>query len=244
MVDLRLGDCLDILPMLPAQSVDAVITDPPYGTTACKWDSVIAFDAMWTQLKRVIRPRGAIVLFGSQPFTSALIMSNPRMFQYEWIWAKHKKVGHLNAQHRPMVGHESILVFGAARPTYNPQGLYPTRRLNKRTNNGAYGACSKNTWQTLAGFPHTLLSFKHDKSLGHPTQKPVALLEYLVKTYTNGDDTVLDFTMGSGTTGVACIQTGRNFIGIEREPHYFTIAQKRIDDTAATQAVPLYEEVA
>jgi len=223
------GDCLDILPTLPAQSVDAIIADPPYGTTACKWDSVIPLDAMWRELKRVIKPRGAVVLFAAQPFTSALVMSNAGWFRYEWMWRKSKPVGHLNAKKRPMLAHESIAVFSSGGELYNPQGVRETYAIIKRTNNGAYRDCSKTTPQLVTGYPHTVLEFSHDVSTGHPTQKPVELLRYLVRTYTNPGETVLDFTMGSGTCGVACAMEGRHFIGVELDAGYFDIAQRRIE---------------
>lgn len=235
------GDCLEILPALPAQSVDAIICDPPYGTTACKWDSVIPFEPMWAQLKRIIKPRGAIVLFGSQPFTSALVMSNPKWFKYEWMWRKSKPVGHLNAKKRPMLAHESICVFYSRLETYNPQGTHETYAVIKRTNNGAYRECSKTTAQTMTGYPCTDLIFPHDISVGHPTQKPVALMEYLIRTYTHEGETVLDFTMGSGTTGVAALNTGRRFIGIERDEGYCNIAVQRLN---AAQQQPIQQELA
>ena len=231
MIGLFNDDCLKIMAAIPSGSINAVITDPPYGTTACKWDSVIPFAPMWEHLKRIIKPNGAIVLFGSQPFTSALIMSNPKMFKYEWIWVKNKPVGHLNAKKRPMLGHEQILVFSAGGERYTPQGLSESGKLVGRTNNGAYRECSKTTIATHTGYPRSdSLRFAHDKSTGHPTQKPVALLEYLIKTYTNEGETVLDFTMGSGTTGAACANTNRRFIGIERDENYFEIAKKRIEE--------------
>ena len=217
---------------IPDGSIDLVLTDPPYGTTACKWDTVIPFEPMWSQLKRVIKPNGAIVLFGSQPFTSALVMSNVKMFKYEWVWIKNKPVGHLNAKKRPMVGHESVLVFSDGPCPYNPQGLEESGKLVSRTNNGAYRDCSKTTIATHTGYPRSdSLKFPHDHSTGHPTQKPVALCEYLIRTYTNEGETVLDFTMGSGTTGVACKKLNRNFIGIELDETYYNIAKQRIENT-------------
>jgi len=229
------GDCLEIMKDIPSGSVDAIITDPPYGTTACKWDSVIDFELMWEQLNRIIKPNGAIVLFGSEPFSSALRMSNIKNYKYDWVWLKSKKVGHLNAKLMPMNGHEVVCIFGK-KIRYFPQGLYKIKPTKKtHSNNGAYRESSKDTIQTVSGYPSTVLSFKHDKSHGHPTQKPVALIEYLIRTYTNEGETVLDFTMGSGTAGVACINTNRNFIGIEMDDNYFEIAQKRIKDHSAQQ---------
>lgn len=245
MIDLRLGDCLDILPTLPAQSVDAVICDPPYGTTACKWDSVIPFAPMWEALRRIIKPRGAIVLFGSQPFTSALVMSWPQGFKYEWVWIKNRPTGAQQAKNRPMSRHEGVVVFslspmghssllGASRMRYNPQGVtdsvlkvvaakgFHSRIVGARPNQVGREYVSQ------TGFPSTVLYFDKEEDHLHPTQKPVALMEYLVRTYTDEGDVVLDFTMGSGTTGVACVNTGRSFIGIERDAGYYAIAERRI----------------
>lgn len=247
------GDCLDILPTLPPSSVDAVIADPPYGTTACKWDSVIPFDAMWRELKRIVKSRGAIVLFGSQPFTSALVMSNPKWFRYEWVWQKNKPTGSLNVIRQPMRSHENILVFSSNSSIYNPQKIRRTPeeyRACMRTNttvygqqNGIYGEHPRSAIRVRPPVeeqwfkhPHTVLVFSRDEKRdgsNHPTQKPLALMEYLVKTYTNEGDTVLDFTFGSGTTGEACINTGRDFIGIERDKGYYDIASKRLSDAAA-----------
>lgn len=243
--DLRLGDCLGILPTLAAASVDAVICDPPYGTTACKWDSPIPFAPMWEQLKRIIKPRGAIVLFGSQPFTSALVMSNPAMFRYEWIWNTVNITGFLDVHRRPMKKHQNILVFSERQSTYNPTLSGKATRSFGKLSTGVnkrhvYAGEFGSDYQQGVGYPQSIIEFQRpsnitDKDHGlHPTQKPVALLSYLVKTYTNEGDTVLDFTMGSGTTGVACVETGRNFIGIEKESDYFAIAQTRIEAAAAS----------
>lgn len=226
------GDCLDVLPTLAAGSVDAVIADPPYGTTACAWDSVIPLAPMWEQLKRVIKPRGAIVLFAAQPFTSALVMSNPQWFRYSWVWEKQQPTGFLDAKRKPLRAHEDIVVFSSGQSTYNPQGTIEVSAENGRVNKSGscYGSIKRGDFsQTVGNFPRTVLHF--DKvSCGqvHPTQKPLDLLAYLVRTYTNAGDTVLDFTMGSGTTGVACRMEGRNFIGIELDPHYYAIAERRI----------------
>jgi len=229
------GDCLDIMPTLPDQSIDLILTDPPYGTTACKWDSIIPFEPMWTQLKRLIKPRGAIVLFGSQPFTSALVMSNVEWFKYEWVWEKEQGVNHLNAKIQPLKSHENISVFGNGTTTFYRQiekgTSYKTKKSGNVVRNGkvyghAYGYSIKNNGTRN---PKTILRFNTERGL-HPTQKPVALMEYLIKTYTNEGETVLDFTMGSGTTGVACANTGREFIGIELDAGYFEIATKRINE--------------
>jgi site-specific DNA-methyltransferase (adenine-specific) len=238
---LYLGDCLEVMASIPDGSVDLILCDLPYGTTACKWDTVIPFEPLWAHYKRVIKHNGAIVLTASQPFTSALVMSNIKGFKYEWIWLKSKPVGHLNAKHRPMLAHESVLVFCDKKENYFPQGLTTSNKLVKRTNNGAYGACSKETRMTHTGFPRsTDLFFKHDESTGHPTQKPVALMEYLIRTYTREGETVLDNCMGSGTTGVACTNTGHKFIGIELDPGYFDIAYKRVEKAVSDSKQNLF----
>ena len=235
MINLMNGDCLELMKKLPDGSVDMVLTDPPYGTTACKWDSVIHFEPMWEQLKRVIKPNGAVVLFGSQPFTSSLVMSNTEMFRYEWIWDKKNPTNFALANRQPLKYHENILVFYKKQPVYNPikwlgkvnhkqgasiENFAETRGVIKRVNDDLSGL----------KFPRSIIEVeKHSSQCGlHPTQKPVALMEYLIKTYTNENETVLDFTMGSGTTGVACVNTNRNFIGIELDADYFEIAKKRI----------------
>jgi len=242
------GDCLEVLPTLAAQSVDAVICDPPYGTTACKWDSVIPFAPMWAEIKRVLRPRGACVLFGSQPFTSALVMSNPGWYRHSWVWDKKRVTGGANADIAPMKAHEDVIVFGKASPKYAPQmgsweNITLTRikpALTKKSDSFSHANhYSPGREEKLARgrYPDTVLripalgSWDAERT-GHPTQKPLALLEYLVKTYTDEGDTVLDFTMGSGTTGHACMNLGRRFIGIERDAAYFAIAERRIADAA------------
>ena len=224
------GDCLKKMKDIPDGSVDMVLTDPPYGTTAYKWDSIIPLESMWEQLNRIIKPNGAIVLFGSEPFSSALRMSNIKMYKYDWVWEKNFKTGHLNAKIQPMRSVENISIFYKKQPTYNALGLKIHNKIKDRgvgaeTNN----RCGTVSMQSHTGYPHQLLKFNRDngKSL-HPTQKPVALMEYLIKTYTNEKETVLDFTMGSGTTGVACKNLNRNFIGIEKEQKYFDIAKQRI----------------
>ncbi len=243
-ITLHHGDCLEVMATLPDKSVDAVICDPPYGRTACKWDSAIPFDPMWKQLKRIIKPRGAIVLFGSQPFTSALVMSNPRMFKYAVVWRKTRPFDIFNSKNKPIRIHEDIVVFSDGtiankspnRMTYNPQGLVKVDRAWKRPRqyNSAHGydrpSDKLDRILEFTNYPNTVIEFSNpNNGTVHPTQKPVALMEYLVKTYTNAGETVLDFTMGSGTTGVACVNTGRAFIGIERDVEYFRIAQERID---------------
>jgi DNA modification methylase len=234
MMTLMQGDCLERMKEIETGSVDAIIADPPYGTTACKWDSVIPFAPMWEQLKRIIKPNGAIVLFGSQPFTSALVMSNVKMFKYCWVWDKVNPTGHLNAKIRPMKKLEDICVFSKEKPAYFPQGIhfYPRKKTRNAATNGAdcYGKHGNENISLWKGYPTERIKIKNENGL-HPTQKPGALLEYLIKTYTHEGETVLDFTMGSGTTGVAAKNTNRHFIGIEKDPDYFAIAQKRIEAT-------------
>lgn len=245
MIELWHGDCLELMKQIPDESIDAVITDPPYGTTACKWDSVIPFEPMWSELKRIIKPNGAIVLFGGQPFTSSLIMSNPSMFRYSWVWDKEYGTDFQLAKLRPMRCHEDIAIFSHAK-TANGSSInmkyYPQKTpLNKPVKNGGAPTTkllNDNSMKRLDVIyteksPMTVIRIspvfnsKNNPRL-HPTQKPVALLEYLVKTYTNENETVLDFTMGSGTTGVACKNLNRNFIGIEISEEYLSIAMQRI----------------
>lgn len=242
------GDCLDILPTLEAQSVDAVICDPPYGTTACKWDSVIPFEPMWAGIKRVLKPRGACVLFGSQPFTSALVMSNPKWFKYTWVWERGTPGNYLNANYQPLISHEDIATFslGNTCPAgklnammYNPQGVQAYNKETRRSSGGKTyartGSIGLVNIQQYTNHPRTVLRFADDSPRIHPTQKPLALLEYLVRTYTNEGDTVLDFTFGSGTTGAACGNLGRRFVGIEKDAEYFRLGSERI----ATAYAPL-----
>ena len=235
-ITLMQGDCLERMKEIPDGSVDMVCTDPPYGTTACKWDSVISFEPMWEQLKRVIKKNRAIVLFGSQPFTSALVMSNPKMFKYEWVWEKSHPSGIALVNKRVLKYHENILVFYEKQPTYNPQKWEGVKshsvgnQVGKKTNSKSNPNMTQTTieYPTLKQ-PKSIVKVSNPRTKGmHPTQKPVALMEYLIKTYTNEGETALDFTMGSGTTGVACMNTGRDFIGIEREDEYFDIALHRI----------------
>jgi site-specific DNA-methyltransferase (adenine-specific) len=236
-VNLMLGDCLDRMKEIPDGSVDMVLADPPYGTTACKWDTVIDLPAMWTELKRVVKPNGAIVMTASQPFTSALVMSNPKMFRYSLVWDKvNKYTGALNANKMPMRRHEDVSVFYRKLPTFNKQMRIGRPYSGTATGHGAHTEYGKGgEKRTRKGGdlhnPCSVVCIKGDVKKGHghhPTQKPVALMEYMIKTYTNEGDTVLDFTMGSGTTGVACVNTGRKFIGIEMDADYFEIAKERI----------------
>jgi len=231
MIDLRLGDCLEIMKTIEDDSIDAIITDPPYGTTACKWDSVIDFELMWEQLNRIIKLNGAIVLFGSEPFSSALRMSNIKNFKYDWIWHKNNKTGFLNAKKMPLKNIEVISVF-IENIKYNPQGLKKFNKIVKRSSLGSVHQLptrGTENFQKFTNYPTQYLSFKCQSKTIHPTQKPVALMEYLIKTYTNEGEIVLDFTMGSGSTGVACKNTNRNFIGIEQDDNYFNIATDRIE---------------
>lgn len=235
-INLMLGDCLERMKEIPDGSVDLVLTDPPYGTTACKWDAVIPLEPMWEQVQRVLKKNGAAVFTASQPFTSALVMSNVDWFKYEWVWSKTQATGHLNAWRRPMRQHEDILVFSGGSPTYTPQ-IADKPKANRRPvtartkGSDCYGAHKLNAHRCPPdkSMPRSIVNFANQQRGLHPTQKPVALMEYLIRTYTNEGETVLDFTMGSGTTGVACVNTNRSFIGIERDPGYFEIAKKRIE---------------
>ena len=254
MIDLRHGDCLELMKTIPDNSVDMVLTDPPYGTTACKWDSVIDFDLMWAQLKRITKDNGAICLFGSEPFSSALRMSNIKMFKYDWVWQKDRAANFGASKYVPQKYHEIISVFYSKTCKYYPQKIKRTSDRVKQ--------CQKNknlSWRTVRSdseevsfktdyklrsfdvydcnlkYPSSVInnpivnsSSKEKKEGRHPTQKPVALLEYLIKTYTLENETVLDFTMGSGSTGVAAKNLNRKFIGIEKDDKYFKIAQERI----------------
>ena len=232
------GDCLDHMVEIPDGSVDLVLTDPPYGTTACKWDSVIPFQPMWAQVRRVLKPNGAAVFTADQPFTSALIMSNPQGYRYRWVWDKINRItGFLDAKRRPLRVIEDVLVFGPAK-TYNPQMWQgePYRASHGRSGK-VYSADHPIITDCSDGMrhPQNIIRIKADnrgtEGRVHPTQKPVALMEYLIRTYTNPGETVLDFTMGSGTTGVACVNTDRRFIGIEKDDDYFEIAKRRIEAT-------------
>lgn len=233
MIDLRQGDCLEIMKSIPDQSVDMVLTDPPYGTTACKWDSIIDLPLMWEQLKRIIKPNGAIVMTASQPFTTTLIASNMKMFKYCWVWEKSRFANQMLAKKQPLKIHEDVVVFYKNFGIYNPQGLIRVDKITKQgsriTDNNGGGVRSTEYKQEYTNYPRSIQAFKSEGKTIHSTQKPVDLMEYLIKTYTNEGETVLDFAMGSGTTGVACINTNRNFIGIELDTHFFTIAKARIE---------------
>jgi len=244
-MELYKGDCLEVMKKIPSGSIDAIITDPPYGTTACKWDSVIDFDLMWEQLNRIIKPNGAIVLFGSEPFSSALRMSNIKNYKYDWIWNKRKAGNFALGNRQPLKTHEIISIFSLKTHNYYPQKTLldkpQTRHLGKKSINredGFTGGIGKEIkygkdYEPNKKLPISIQEFKKDNYKNnrfHPTQKPVELLEYLIKTYTNENETVLDFTMGSGTTMVACVNTNRNFIGIEQDEKYFNIAKNRINE--------------
>ena len=232
------GDCLIEMQNIADKSVDMILCDLPYGTTACKWDTIIPFEPLWEQYKRIIKENGAIVLTASQPFTSALVMSNIKMFKYEWIWEKSRAVGHLNAKKRPMMATESVLIFYGNQCAYNPQDLIKGKFNNnrpskdkKRKGNCVYGQEKQYGISEYTNYPNNILKYPNpNNKTVHPTQKPVALFEYLIKTYTNDGDLVLDNCLGSGTTAIACIRTGRNYIGIEQEQKYIDIANKRILD--------------
>ena len=238
MIDLRLGDCLEVMRQIERGSIDAIITDPPYGTTACKWDSVINFELMWEQLNRIIKPNGAIVLFGSEPFSSALRMSNIKNYKYDITWNKVAITNPMLAKKQPLRCIENILLFYKNQPTYNPQmvkGVKWNRGGKKEHKTNTLGDSilfNKGSDKTDLKYPKNLIEFSNaDKTKNvHPTQKPILLMEYLIKTYTNENETVLDFTMGSGSTGVACFNTNRNFIGIEQDENYFNIAEQRIKE--------------
>ena len=230
------GDCLEVMKDIPDKSIDMILCDLPYGTTACKWDTIIPLEPLWGQYKRIIKDNGAIVLTASQPFTSALVMSNIKMFKYEWVWEKSKATGYLNSKIMPMVAHENILVFGKGKLKYNPQKTtgcpYNKGKAHRPTD--VYGSQIETLVKNDDGtrYPRTVQYFITAESEGklHPTQKPVALGQYLIKTYTNAGDTVLDFTTGSGSFCVAAKMEGRNFIGIELDEAYCTIARERLEN--------------
>ena len=237
MVDLRQGDCLEIMKDIPDKSIDMILCDLPYGTTRNKWDSVIDLKELWKCYERIIKDNGTIVLFSQMPFTAELVHSNLKLFRYEWIWQKDNGTGFLNAKKMPLKIHENILVFYKKIPTYNPQmrtGFKPyTCKQGSGSSNWNYnenfgGYVTENNGER---YPIDIIKFKKDSGL-HPTQKPVALLEYLIKTYTNEEGVVLDNCMGSGSSGVACVNTNRNFIGIELDEKYFNIAKERIKKTS------------
>ncbi len=237
-INLMRGDCLERMKEIHSGSVDLILTDPPYGTTACKWDSVIPLDLLWSELKRIIKPNGAIVLFGQEPFSSFLRVSNIKGYKYDWVWDKVKQGAFATAKFAPLKQHELISVFSkdGGKCNYFPQMV----KMEKSRTGKIYSSSDSASVKYNDGvervytekYPKTILTESNANNKGkvHPTQKPVALMEYLVKTYTGENEVVLDFTMGSGTTGVACINTKRSFIGIEKDESYFNIAEKRIKE--------------
>jgi len=229
------GDCMDLLPLIPDHSVDMILCDLPYGITDCAWDKVLPMDALWGQYKRVITDHGAIVLTANQPFTSRLILRNPKMYRYCWYWKKNIAAGHLNAQLQPMRVIEDVLIFSRLAARYYPQGIYavdhPRYRHAGRSEH--YGAHDKSTERTICNYPQNWLEFPHDQNRIHPTQKPVALFEYLIRTYTMPEETVLDNCAGSFTTAVAADNTGRDWICMEREPKYCRLGRERINRNRA-----------
>jgi DNA modification methylase len=243
MINLLHGDCLELMKNIPDNSIDMVLTDPPYGTTQCKWDFVIDFQLMWEQLKRITKDNGAICLFGSEPFSSALRMSNIKMFKYDWVWDKSRGFNFAQAKKQPMKSHEIVSIFYKKQPFYCPQ--MTSALHDNRNRQGFTYSVKKEIYSVSSGksraskdydskkrYPLSIQTFKKNWSPQqqvHPTQKPVALLEYLIKTYTLENETVLDFTMGSGSTGVAAKNLNRKFIGIEMDDKYFEIAKNRIE---------------
>lgn len=244
-INLMQGDCLELMSSIPDGSVDLILCDLPYGTTACKWDSVISFEPLWGHYWRVLKPNGSVVLTAAQPFTTQLIASQIEKFRYCWYWLKPGVTGFANAKKQPLRCVEDIAVFYRSLPTYTPQGLVyaPKVKRNGKSVGGdtlrsdvvaSLGGGSLRTpgaeyVQEFTNYPRQVLAFGQCDTKVHPTQKPVALMEYLIRTYTNEGETVLDNCMGSGTTGAACVNTGRKFIGIERDNGYFKIAQDRIN---------------
>ena len=239
--EILLGDCLELMKDIPNGSIDMILCDLPYGTTACKWDTIIPFEPLWEHYKRIIKDNGAIVLTAAQPFTSALVMSNPKMFKYEWIWEKHKGTNIYGVKREPLKIHESCLIFSKDKFTYNPQMTngepYKKRGSHNIGKNDGLIIGNKKVgyaknFDSSKRYPTSIQFFanhnQQENSL-HPTQKPVALFEYLLKTYSNENMTIVDPCMGSGTTGVACRNTNRNFIGIEKDENYFKIAEHRIN---------------
>lgn len=234
MIKLLQGDCLELMKAMPDKSIDMILCDPPFGITRNSWDSIIPLDLLWAEYNRIIKPNRAIVLFSAQPFTTMLISSNINKFAYEWVWIKSKITGVLNAKKMPVRKHENILVFCDKKATgvYNPQGLVPKGTVTKQGSNSSnYGKRNTDAYiQEYTNYPRDVLEIPNTGKSYHPTQKPVPLLEYLIKTYTNQGETVLDNCMGSGSTGVACANLNRDFIGIELDENYFNIAKERIEN--------------
>ena len=254
------GDCLEVMKLIPDGSVDMILCDLPYGTTAHNWDAVIPFGALWERYRKVAKEDAVFVLFATQPFTTTLIGSNIEEYRYSWIWKKDGCNGFLNANYAPLKITEDICVFSRAtvgslsknKIRYNPQGVVPVNERMRNNPNSSYrksqGYQSNGNklnsgseyFRKYSNYPNNILEFARDKNAIHPTQKPVALLEYLIRTYTSEGDTVLDNTMGSGSTGVACMNTGRNFIGIELDEGYFAVAQRRIGEAKKINSVKLF----
>ena len=240
MITIKQGDCLELMKEISDGSIDMILCDLPYGTTRNKWDSIIPLEELWSQYERIIKDNGCIALFAQTPFDKVLGASNLKLLKYEWIWQKNKATGFLNAKKMPLKEHENILVFYKKLPIYNPQGLIkkekPTvnkgNRGKKKEGAGGtnYGKATKDSLQEYENYPKDILNFSVVMTPSHPTQKPVALLEYLIKTYTNEGEIVLDNCMGSGSTGVACKNTNRNFIGFELDEKYFNIAKERLEE--------------
>ena len=238
-IDLKNGDCLDLMQDIPDRSIDMIMSDPPYGTTQCKWDSIIPLDLMWEQLKRIIKPNGVVALMAAQPFTTKLISSNFEMFKYCWIWEKSKSTGFLNAWRRPLTNTEDVCIFYKKNNLYKPilrdkeEKNIRIRSIETERGSECYGKFDSKIRKCPINksMPKTIIKFNNVQRGLHPTQKPVDLMEYLIKTYTNEGDTVLDFCMGSGTTGVAAQNLSRSFIGIEKDEKYFNIASERINFT-------------
>lgn len=243
MIDLKLGDCLEVMKSIPDKSIDMILCDLPYGTTACRWDVVIPFEPLWEQYERVIKNNGAIVLFGQGLFFIDLVCSNRKLFKYDLVWNKQLTSGFLNANRMPLRQHEQVAIFYKKPPTYNPQfslgnplhskgTAYKTKK-GKNNNYSEYKQIGDERKGFISKYPTSILLIQkpHPSNSIHPTQKPVELCEYLIKTYTNEGETVLDNCIGSGTTGVACKNLNRNFIGIEKEETYFNMAKERIENS-------------
>lgn len=239
MISIKQGDCLELMKEIKDKSIDMILCDLPYGTTACKWDDVIPFDKLWEQYERIIKDNSAIVLFGQEPFSSLLRISNLKTYKYDWYWEKERLTNISQVKRRAGKTVETISVFYKKQPTYNPQmSIYTGPKRTNKVKNGKLGILTDNQNKKVyeykdngLRYPTQILKFQRDCLICnlHPTQKPVALLEYLIKTYTNEKETVLDNCMGSGSTGVACINTNRNFIGFELDEHYFQIAKERLN---------------
>lgn len=242
-IELINGDCQTLMRGIFDESIDMIFCDLPYGTTACKWDAIIPFDLMWEQYERIIKPDGVIVLTASQPFTAALIMSNPKLFKYEWIWQKTHPKGHLNAKKQPMRAHESVLVFYKELGTYNPQKtqgharkVARTSYVKEHTGDSVYGREERNTnYDSTERYPLSVQVFPNADltNVLHPTEKPVSLVEYMIRTYTNDGEMVLDNCAGSGTTGIACMNAKRNCMLIEKDQQYYEIAKQRLQNHAS-----------